>query len=109
MSRALPPADAPLGRTAWAEHEIDVENTQPIRQKQYPISRKLEDEMHRQVREMLAAGVIEPSSSRWASLAVMVLTAGNKDRMVIEMRKVNAAAKGDAYLLPNVCQMSREK
>ena len=63
LNRALPPADAPLGRTTWAEHKIDVGNARPIRQKQFPISRKLEEEMHRQVREMLAARLIEPSSS----------------------------------------------
>ena len=63
LNRALPPADAPLGRTDWAEHEIDVGNARAIRQKQFPISRKLEEEMHRQVREMLAAGLIEPSCS----------------------------------------------
>ena len=67
LNRALPPADAPLGRTNWVEHEIDVGNARPIRQKQYPISRKLEEEMHRPVREMLAAGLIEPSSSPWTS------------------------------------------
>ena len=61
--------------------------------------------MHRQVQEMLAAGLIEKSSSPWASPAVMVPKAGNKHRMVIDMRKVNAAAKGDAYPLPNMDQI----
>ena len=70
LNGALPPADASLGCTNWAEHEIDVGNARPIRQKQYPISRKLEEETHQQVREMLAAGLIEPSSSPWASPAV---------------------------------------
>ena len=27
LNKALPPADAPLGRTTWAEHEIDVGQT----------------------------------------------------------------------------------
>ena len=86
LNKALPPADAPLGRTTWDEHEIDVGNTRPIRRKQCPISRKLEEEMNRQVREMLAAGLIEKSSSPWASPAVMVPKTGNKHRMVIDMR-----------------------
>ena len=64
--------------------------------------------MHWQVREMLTAGVIEPSSSPWASPAVMVPKAGNKHRMVIDMRKVNAAMKGDAYRLPNMDQILRK-
>ena len=104
MNRALLPADALLGRTDWAKHEIDDGNARPIRQKQFLISRKLEEEMHRQVREILA-GLIEPSSSPWTSPVFMVPKAGNKHRMVIDMRKVNAAAKGGAYLLPNMDQI----
>ena len=61
--------------------------------------------MHRQVQEMLVAGLIEKSSSPWASPAVTVPKADNKHRMVIDMRKVNAAAKGDAYPLPNMDQI----
>ena len=52
LNKTLLSADAPLGRTTWAEHEIEVGNTRPTRQKQYPISRKLEEEMHRQVQEI---------------------------------------------------------
>ena len=83
-------------------------NTRPIRQKQYPISRKLEEEMHRQVQEMLVAGLIEKLSGPWASSTVMVPKAGSKHRMVIDMRKVNAAAKGDAYPLTNMDQILRK-
>ena len=38
LNTALSPADAPLGRTTWAEHDINVGNAPRIRQKQYPIS-----------------------------------------------------------------------
>ena len=38
----------------------------------------------------------------------MVPKAGNKHRMVIYMRKVNAAANGDAYPLPNMDQILRK-
>ena len=62
--------------------------------------------MHHQVQEMLAAGLIEKSSSPWASPAVMVPKAGKKHRMVIDMRKVNAAAKGNAYPLPKMREIT---
>ena len=55
LNRPIPPADAALGRTDWAEHEIDFGNARPLRQKQFPISRKLKEEMHRQVRRFTSA------------------------------------------------------
>ena len=45
------------------EHEINVRNTRPIKQRHYPMSDRVQEEMHKQVREMLRQGVIEPSQS----------------------------------------------
>ena len=88
------------GRTTWAEHEISVGSPKPIKQKYYPVSKKLEETMHSQVREMLGAGIIEPSTSAWSSPVVMVRKALDKYRFCIDFRKVNAVSKADAYSLP---------
>ena len=56
---------SPLGCTLWEEHAIDVGSRRPINQKYYPVSQKLEEEMHKQVEEMLVAGIIESSTSGW--------------------------------------------
>ena len=43
-------------------------NTQPTKQRHYPMSDTVQEEMHKQVRQMLRQGVIQPSQSGWSSL-----------------------------------------
>ena len=50
LERLLPASDAPLGCTKWAEHNIETISSRSIKQKYYPVSRKLEEEMHEHVR-----------------------------------------------------------
>ena len=87
---------AALGCTDWIVHEIDVGNARPIKQRCYPYSPKVEEDLYAQVREMLDSGVIEPSSSGWSSPVVMVRKANGKYRFCIDFRKVNAVSKADA-------------
>ena len=88
---------------------IDVQGATPIRQKCYPISKRLETEMHRQVDDLLQKGVIVPSNSEWASPIVLVRTdfidkntgeTRTKYRICIDYRQVNKVSKGDAYPAP---------
>ena len=86
---------------------------QPIKQKCYPVSKPIEEEMHRQIDDLLAKGVIVPSKSEWASPVVMVkrevIGKMNKPevkyRMCIDYRKLNQVSKGDAFPIPNMDQM----
>ena len=50
LERLLPASDAPLGCTKRAEHNIETISSRPIKQKYYPVSRKLEEEIHEHVR-----------------------------------------------------------
>ena len=71
VGRILGKGDQALGCTMWARHHIDVGSARPIKQRYYPVSKKLEEDMHHQVIEMLKSGVIEPSTSAWSSPVVM--------------------------------------
>ena len=99
---------APLGCTSWVEHAVDVGSTRPIKQKYYPVSQKLEEEMHKQVEEMLVAGIIEPSSSDWSSPVVMVRKSNGKFCFCVDFRTVNAASRLDAYPLPYMDSILRK-
>lgn len=90
----------PLGCTTWIDHSINTGTTRPIKQRYYPVSKKMEEEMHSQVDEMLSNGVIEPSNSGWSSPVVMVKKANGKYRFCVDFRKVNAVSQPDAYPLP---------
>ena len=110
LDEILPTSSDKLGRINTYKHVIDVREAQPIRQRCYPVSKKIEEEMHKQVDELLEEGVIVPSMSEWASPVDMVKkivydkqgNATTKYRMCIDFRKINKISKLDAYPVPNL-------
>lgn len=56
--------------------------------------------MCRQVDELLAAGIIEPSTSSWCNPVIMVKKATGEYRMCLDFRRLNAISKPCAYPLP---------
>ena len=97
VGRILGEKDEALGCT---KHHIDVGTARPIKQRFYPVFKRLEEDMHRQVYEMLETGVIEPSTSAWSSPVVMIRKSNDKYRLCIDFRKLNAVSRADAYPLP---------
>ena len=95
----LPPG---LGCVKGVEHEIKVRNTRPIKQRHYPMSDKVQEEIHKQVREILRQGIIEHLQSGWSSPIVMTRKCDSSRRFCSDMRKVNAVTEPDAYPLPNM-------
>ncbi|CAB0039434.1 unnamed protein product [Trichogramma brassicae] len=103
VDRILPTGEVPVGCTSWAEHRIIVDESQrSVKQRYYPVSKKLEEDMHSEVRELLAAGHIRRSSSEWSSPVVMVRKANGSYRLCIDYRKLNAVTKVSAYPIPNM-------
>jgi len=88
-----------LGFCPLVEHDID---TRPIKQspRRPPLAaREAEDEI---LDEMLATGVIEPSTSSWASPVCLVKKKDGTFRFCIDYRRVNAVSKKDAYPIPDI-------
>jgi len=56
-------ADKGLGRTKHIEHDIEVDDAKPIKQRFYPLSPAVEKILYKEVDRMLSLGVIEPSTS----------------------------------------------
>lgn len=92
-----------LGRSNLVEHEITLKpDARPIAE---PIRRRpIEhvEETKRQVKEMLEAGIIEPSASPWASAYVIVKKKGGDYRLCVDFRGLNAVTKKDSYPLPHI-------
>lgn len=91
-----------LGRTSVLSHTIDVGDALPIKQRYFCLSPDRLRELNRQLDEMLALGVVEPSSSPWNNPVLLVPKANGELRFCLDSRKLNAVSKGDAYPLPYI-------
>ncbi|KAJ8337367.1 hypothetical protein SKAU_G00385870 [Synaphobranchus kaupii] len=77
-----------------------TDTAQPIRLRPHwmsPAKRLVAEE---KVKEMAAAGVIEPSDSPWAAPAVLVQKKSGEWRFCVDYRRLNSVTTKDSYPLP---------
>ena len=91
-----------LGRTSLVRHSIETGTQAPIRQQPYrtPVIRWLT--MNEMVQDMQKHGVVQPSSSPWASPVVLVPKKDGTLRFCIDYRRLNSVTRKDVYSLPRV-------
>lgn len=90
------------GTTHLVEHHIRLLQQEPIKQRYRPQNPRMQEIIDKEVDEMLAEGVIEPSSSPWSSPVVIVRKKDGKYRFCIDFRKINEITAKDAYPLPYI-------
>ena len=95
-------SDDDLGRTSYVKHTVRTGNATPKREppRRQPIARRAAEREH--IGKMLAAGIIEPSTSPWASGIVLVPKKDGKIRFCVDYRKLNSVTIRDSYPLPNI-------
>ena len=91
-----------LTRTNLTTHKIITLSDEPVQRGPYRASWKERDEMQKQVKEMLAAGLIRESKSPYAAPVVMVKKSNGALRMCHDYRGLNAVTKCDSYPLPRI-------
>ena len=91
-----------LGRTSKLQHGINTGNAVPIRQPARRLPPHRQDKVRRLLNEMLEKGVIEQSTSPWASPIVLVQKKDGTIRFCVDYRKLNNVTCKDAYPLPRV-------
>ena len=91
-----------LGRTSIVKHEIHTNESKPIRQKprRLPISQRAVAEA--EIENMLKRGVIEPSSSPWASPIVLVRKKDGTTHFCVDYRRLNSVTVKNSYPLPRI-------
>ena len=67
LDELIPSGKPKLGLTHLTKHTIDVQGAKPVKQRYYPVSPKVPEEMYHIMDQLLEEGVIEPSSSPWSS------------------------------------------
>lgn len=94
--------DEDCRRTGLVQHSIDTGTAQPIRLRPHRLALGKRQVAEDKVREMAAAGVIEPSDSPWAAPAVLVRKKNDSWRFCVDYRRLNAVTKKDSYPLPRI-------
>lgn len=94
-----------LGRTDVLQHCIYTNQQVPVKQRPYRMSPVKQTLIKEQLEEMLKAGLVEPSSSGWASPVVLVPKKDGSMRFCVDYRKLNAITESDAYPLPHITEI----
>ena len=95
-------SNSDLGRTSMLKHRINTGDAAPIRQPVRRLPPQQREEVQRLIREMLERGVVERSTSPWASPIVLVKKKDGTVRFCVDYRKVNNITHKDAYPLPRI-------
>ena len=95
LNELIPSGNPKLGLTHLTKHSSDVQGAKPIKQRYYPVSPKVREEMYQIMDKLLEEGVIEPSNSVWSSPVVMHLKPDGTRRPCIDFRIINELTKID--------------
>ena len=82
--------------------EIDTGEARPKKQVVRHMLFVVRAEVAKQLRSMQEAGVIQPSSSPWASPVVMVRKRDGTHRFCVDYRELNSVTKADTFPLPRI-------
>ena len=92
-----------LNQTDLIEHEIVLKpEARPVKQRGYPVSEKMEQNIQAQLDTLIEQDVVEPSFSEWNNPVVMVKKSSGEYRMCIDFRQVNDLSKKDSYSTPHM-------
>ena len=85
------------GKTDLVELRIVLKENKTICQPLYRLAHAYREMVQKELKEMLDAGIIEPSNSEWASPIVLVQKKDGTMRLCVDYRKLNSMAEADAY------------
>ena len=94
--------DSELGCTDLVRHVIDTGDHSPVRQPPHRTPMVYRDKIEQLVDEMQGRGIIQPSTSPWASPVVLVPKKDGSLRFCVDYRRLNSITKKDVYPLPRI-------
>lgn len=95
-----------LGRTHLYFHKIDTGSAAPFKQKYYPISKFVLEDLNKEVDRMLKMGVIEEAiCCPWNNPVVAVKKKDGSMRLCLDARKLNSIIIQEAYPIPHIASI----
>ena len=91
-----------FGSTNLVEHHINTGDHPPIKCKNRPINPYLEDDLRRQMEDLLERGVVEPSQSPWSFPLVAAPKKNSTLRWCVDYRRLNKCTDPDSFPLPSI-------
>ena len=88
--------------TSMIEHDIEVGDAKPVRQRFYRVSPDKRKSLDSSVLYLLDNGLAVPSYSSWASPCLLVKKSDSSFRFCTDYRKVNTVTKVDSFPLPRM-------
>ena len=89
-----------LGMTSWAQHEINLTDETPFRERTRRVSPSDLRDLQAHIQELLDHNIIRASKSRFASPIVLVRKKNGTLRMCVDYRILNARSLPDQYTVP---------
>ena len=89
-------------RTTMAEHKVRPTDSKSIRLAPYRLPHAYRKLVRKEIDDMLAAGIIEPSRSEWTAPIVLVNKKDSTMCMCVDYRRLNAASLSDGYPMPRI-------
>ena len=91
-----------LGYTDWARHKVNLDDSTPVAShfRRLPPSQYQEVKEH--IQGLIEQGIIQKSSSPYASPVVVCRKKNGSIRLTVDYRRINAKTKKDAYPLPRI-------
>ena len=82
---------------------IDTGDAKPVRKRAYRQSPEMQRIMQKQIDEMLAAKIIEPSDSPWSSQCLLIKKSGTNEYLFVnDLRAINQLTKVTFWPIPTL-------
>ncbi|HMB90929.1 MAG TPA: reverse transcriptase family protein, partial [Rhodothermales bacterium] len=91
-----------IGACRVEPHTVETGNALPINTPPHNMPYHLRPVLRKELDDMLAGGIIEPSMSPWAAPIVYVRKKDGTWRLCVDYRKLNQVARATAYPLPKI-------
>ena len=91
-----------LGKTSLVQHGIKLSDETPFKERYQRISPHQYEEVRKHLQEMLDIGVIQQSTSPWASPVVLICKKDGSLWFCIDLRKLNNQTVKDVQSLPRI-------